>query len=145
MSGENTKRNTGLKPPWKPGESGNPGGRPKKLAKRVRERISEDDLIDFQLAVLTLDGESLERWQITGKEVRLADRQEAHKWLTERGHGRAASLPTVEDGDPLELGDVERTIADLVDELASKREAKAPGPAENGKVAAPGSTGATSA
>ena len=29
MSGQSTKPNTGLKPPWKPGQSGNPGGRPK--------------------------------------------------------------------------------------------------------------------
>lgn len=26
---ENTAENTGLKPPWKPGETGNPNGRPK--------------------------------------------------------------------------------------------------------------------
>ena len=126
---------------FKPGQSGNPGGRPKKLAKLVRDSISGEDLIDFQIAVLTLDGERLERWQIRPHDVKLRDRQQAHNWLTERGHGKAAPLPTVEDGDPLELAAADREIAGLEDELARLREAKARGIAQGTAVAGAGTNG----
>ena len=131
---ENTDRSANLIP-WKPGQSGNPSGRPKGVAKQAREKVGNDParLLDVLLAVAEDAG------------AKTSDRIAAAREYLDRGWGKAASYSPVEDGDPLELGDVERTIADLVDELASKREAKAPGPAENGKVAAPGSTGATSA
>src|ERR1700723_1494980 len=38
--GQNTAGNkTGLRPPWKPGQSGNPGGRPKRL--KVTDYVAE--------------------------------------------------------------------------------------------------------
>lgn len=48
MSGVKQKRNTeGLKPPWKPGQSGNPKGRPKiALAERFRSNPKAKDVLD---------------------------------------------------------------------------------------------------
>lgn len=118
---------------FKPGQSGNPGGRPKKLAADVRRAVSNEDLIDFQRTVLYLDQEGMSRWGITAKDVTLRERQQAHMWLTERGHGKAAPLPTVEDSDPLEMGEADKRIAEILDELAPKREAKT-----SGRTEAPG-------
>ena len=44
--GQKHRGNTdGLRPPWKPGESGNPGGRPKgtSITARLREIVEKDD------------------------------------------------------------------------------------------------------
>jgi hypothetical protein len=62
-----------------PGQSGNPGGRPKGLARRVRELVGEDGALiaEFMLGVLTNEKE------------RTAYRIEAAKWLGDRGFGRA--------------------------------------------------------
>ena len=62
-----------------PGESGNPGGRPKGLARRVRELVGEDGhaIAEYMFSVLSDETQ------------RTADRMEAGKWLADRGFGRA--------------------------------------------------------
>jgi hypothetical protein len=62
-----------------PGVSGNPGGRPKGLARRVRELVGEN-------------GESIAAFMfglMTDSTARNADRIEAAKWLGDRGFGRS--------------------------------------------------------
>lgn len=61
-----------------PGVSGNPGGRPKGLARRVRELVGEN-------------GEAIAAFMfelMTDPTARNADRIEAAKWLGDRGFGR---------------------------------------------------------
>ena len=61
-----------------PGVSGNPGGRPKGLARRVRELVGND-------------GEAIAAFMfelMTDPTARNADRIEAAKWLGDRGFGR---------------------------------------------------------
>ena len=66
--------------PFPPGVSGNPGGRPKGLASRIREITNEgNDLVDFVVSVFK--GEH-------GEAARL--RLEAATWLADRGFGRPA-------------------------------------------------------
>jgi hypothetical protein len=62
-----------------PGQSGNPGGRPKGLAKRVRELVGTDGeaIVAFMAEVMN------------DETARNADRIEAAKWLGDRGFGRA--------------------------------------------------------
>ncbi|MET0937804.1 MAG: DUF5681 domain-containing protein [Gaiellaceae bacterium] len=65
-----------------PGVSGNPGGRPKGLSRRVRELVGEDghEIAEYMFSVTT------------DERTRTADRIEAAKWLADRGFGRAAII-----------------------------------------------------
>jgi hypothetical protein len=61
-----------------PGVSGNPGGRPKGLTRRVRELVGDN-------------GEAIASFMfelMTDESARNADRIEAAKWLGDRGFGR---------------------------------------------------------
>lgn len=64
---------------FSPGVSGNPGGRPKGLSRRVRELVGEDGgaIADNMVSVMT------------DERARTADRLEAAKWLADRGFGRS--------------------------------------------------------
>lgn len=83
---ENSSRTAKRRVPGRPfpkGVSGNPGGRPKGLAERVRALTGEgEEIIRLMLSVLR--GEPL-----NGKRSRLQDRMEAARWLADRGWGRA--------------------------------------------------------
>lgn len=61
-----------------PGQSGNPGGRPRGLARRVRELVGDDGtmIADYMLAVMRDDRE------------RTRDRLEAGRFLADRGWGK---------------------------------------------------------
>jgi L-rhamnose isomerase len=79
-----------------PGQSGNPRGRPKGLAKATRELVGEDGM---KLAQLW--------WDIAKDPMRRdSDRLEASKLLADRGWGKAASFEPVE-GDPVDLAALE--------------------------------------
>jgi len=62
-----------------PGVSGNPGGRPKGLTRRVRQLVGHDGeaIAEFMFEVMT------------NETVRTSDRMEAGRWLADRGFGRA--------------------------------------------------------
>jgi hypothetical protein len=68
-----------------PGQSGNPGGRPKGLGRRVRELVGGDGhaIAEYMFTVLSDTTE------------RTADRMEAAKWLADRGFGKAALVVDV--------------------------------------------------
>src|SRR5262245_40764721 len=68
-----------------PGQSGNPGGRPRGLARRVRELVGEDghEIVDFMFETMN------------NQKVRMADRLEAAAWLADRGFGETQRLMRV--------------------------------------------------
>ena len=94
---------------WKPGQSGNPNGRPKGIAARVRELVKPDEIVEGLL-----------------KEARTAtsarDRIAAWNALTDRGWGKAPAFAAVEGMDPLELDEVASEIQRIADDLRRKRE-----------------------
>jgi hypothetical protein len=64
-----------------PGQSGNPGGRPRGLARRVRELVGDDgdEIVRFMFET------------VTNSNARMADRIEAARWLGDRGFGRSTA------------------------------------------------------
>ncbi len=75
-----------------PGQSGNPGGRPKGLAANIREATSNgEEIIDLLTAVMRGD-------KINGKLPRLDHRIEACRLLLDRGWGRPVQATEHEFG-----------------------------------------------
>ena len=63
---------------FKPGQSGNPGGRPLGLASQIREKTNNGaELVDFMLSVLR-----------GLKDKKQKDQLEACNWLADRGFGK---------------------------------------------------------
>lgn len=73
-----------------PGQSGNPGGRPKGLAAAARGAVGDDgrDLVAFFSAVMRGDRKALgER-----RPVALRERVQAATWLADRAYGKAVQV-----------------------------------------------------
>lgn len=80
-SSEKTFNTTGLIP-FQKGKSGNPGGRPKGLAARVRAICPPDTLAEFY--------EGVRSGELKGFNGR--DRIAAAQWLTDRGYGKTPEV-----------------------------------------------------
>lgn len=131
--------------PFKPGQSGNPGGRPAGLAARVREVAPAGKLAEYYLAIWTLNKTALRKLKIDPAECTLQERNKAAEWLADRGYGKAPAHAPLEGGDPLELDEVDRAIDKAVDELAARREAASTREAAGGGLAGDGQARAASA
>lgn len=92
---------------WKPGQSGNPSGRPKGLMKVVQEKTNDGKtLVDIALGIATgeltiketfYDGAGVEH-----EKERLPshkDRMVAVEWLADRGFGKSVETVTVQNPD----------------------------------------------
>ena len=93
--------------PFQPGQSGNPGGRPKGVAKTVREVCGGSPL---RLAQGLLE-------IAEDRTARNADRVAAYRELLDRGWGKAPAFASIEGANPLEHDEIDAAIAELVEQL----------------------------
>ena len=94
---KSTKSKTGLKPPWKPGESGNPKGRPKKefcIPDILRRMGSEPSKLDPEKKITRLEWMCNTAWTLAegGDPVSRA-------WVADRMEGKAIDRIISRDGD----------------------------------------------
>lgn len=98
--------------PFRPGQSGNPGGRAKvktdaarALARRIQEETRDgDELVEFVLGLYRYNDINAGTFHAVHGvcTVTLEDKKWAHAWLSDRGYGRP--LQTIDltgDGEPL--------------------------------------------
>jgi hypothetical protein len=102
-----SNRNTsGLRPHWKPGQSGNPGGRLSLLQKYIRSETKDGkELADFALQVMRgeLTTTVVPKGSETAVEVgpTFGERIQALHWLGERGFGKPKDAPESQDPEDL--------------------------------------------
>lgn len=104
---------------WKPGQSGNPNGRPKdvdRLAQYIREQTNGcRDVAMFMMKVMR--GEF-------GTQFKAPDRLRAAEWLADRGVGKAKEIA----GDaPIPLAELSDEELMLLERIAARRAAAAGG------------------
>ena len=109
--------------PWKPGQSGNPAGRPKGLAAQVKERVDPSELVDILTAVAR------------DERAKPSERIAAVRELADRGWGKAPAFAAIEGADPLELSAIAQEVQAIADELAARREGRPQGTAPQADVA----------
>ena len=114
-----------------PGVSGNPGGRPKGIAAVVRDAYPAHEIVAGMVKIA-------KGLKVAGQKPTIADMVRAREWLADRGYGKAPVHAPVEGENPLELDRIDRTIGEIVDDLAARREAAPPGEAEGGELAGTG-------
>jgi hypothetical protein len=105
-----------------PGVSGNPGGRPKGLARRVRELVGSDghEIVEFMFETMS------------NEKVRMADRLEAGKWLADRGFGKAVDMEVQSGG--LDLRKVSGADLDALIGILQRAEMNSAEAIESGEV-----------
>lgn len=103
---------------FKPGKSGNPGGRPKGLARLAREATGGDGrlLVEFYVRVYQDEDEKTET------------RLKAAEWLADRGFGKAVDVKAQDEGDdPLGIHDARERLAKKLENVVRLEDAKSNG------------------
>jgi hypothetical protein len=95
-----------------PGQSGNPGGRPKGIAATVKERVSAEDVVAGFLEVAQ------------DPRAKASERIAAWRELADRGWGKAPAFAAIEGADPLELDAIAGEVQAIADELRARRDAR---------------------
>jgi hypothetical protein len=85
-------RPSGLRPPWRPGEAGNPRGRPRGLVRAVQKRAGKDGqkLVEALWVIAYAAPDEREKYFGEKVHVRTRERILALEALLDRGFGRPA-------------------------------------------------------
>lgn len=104
-----------IRPKGKQFEPGNTiskmGGRPKGLARRIRDMVGDDPA---RVANVLFD-------ILEDPTARNGDRIAAAREILDRGWGKAPAFAPIEGGDPLEANELDRAIRDIADQLVARR------------------------
>jgi predicted nucleic acid-binding Zn ribbon protein len=96
--------------PFRPGQSGNPGGRPKGLVETIRASTQDgQELVQFMLQLF--------RGEMKG--ARMRDRMEAATWLCDRGFGKPAQAIEALHEQKVAVLDLRSMTDDQLDALAT--------------------------
>jgi hypothetical protein len=96
-----------------PGVSGNPGGRPRGVARLAREATNDGaDIVAFFVSILQGRTPPIGGGKSSGHRPSLKDRIEAARWLADRGFGKAPI--TVNDNDESERPLARYTLNELL-------------------------------
>jgi hypothetical protein len=101
---------------FRPGASGNPGGRKPGIAAVVRERTDPAAMVGILLDVAN------------DPRAKASERIAAVRELLDRGYGKAPAFAAIEGNDPLELSAIAQEIQGIADELAARRQSAGTGP-----------------
>ncbi len=96
--------------PFQPGQSGNPGGRPKGVARAFRDVLGGSPTEAAQGLL-----------EIARTAPRPADRIAAWRELLDRGWGKAVGYADIEGSDPLEQDEVTAEIRSIAEALSQER------------------------
>ena len=97
--------------PFPPGVSGNPGGRPKGVARTVRDVCGGSPLLLAQILLEIAEDPT----------ARNADRIAAVREILDRGWGKAVGFADIEGAHPLADGEVEAEIRAIAEALERER------------------------
>lgn len=104
-----------LRPKGKQFQAGNTvsrtNGRPKGLARRIRDMVGDDPA---RVANVLFD-------ILEDKKARNVDRIMAAREILDRGWGKAPAFAPIEGGDPLEANELDKAIRDIADQLLARR------------------------
>lgn len=114
---------------FKPGNRANPGGRPKGLARKVREMFGDEGETLLAYAGAVMSGYVVSVHPQTQarsyEKVSVADRTAMLKILLDRGWGKPPEFVPIADDDPLQMGvtgdDLAADFYEYLDEIAARR------------------------
>ncbi len=93
---------------FRPGMTGNAGGRPRGIASAVREGADVDALIATLYSIAK------------DPIARAADRISAVRELLDRGWGKAPAFQPMEGSDPLEMSELDRAIREIAAQFVGR-------------------------